>query len=283
MDFLDQLPFDQTALTIGMVAVVVLFMVISIIKGILRTLFSLLGLAVAVVAFFFGYQQSPPHIEKLVPEAVGWMPLVAGGVCAVLAMMVFQFVLGIFSGKGGDGEERKSGGLLSALFGLVIGALALYGGLSALRYYGGEAELQHLQTYVSKGAEKAENLPFVIKLKQWVDDSPIASWQERFDFFNTAEQRARSNLAKLFMVSGDRQDLAKTLREEDNRDILEIPEVTALTVAADDLRRLCEEGDFQKFFADERVQNLLDRPDLREKLLKLDLEEFFARESEKAK
>ena len=160
MDFLDKIPLDQTALTIAMVAIVLFFAIISIVKGIIKTIISLISLSIAAAAFLFGFIQSPPYIEQFIPEAVGWMPLIAGGVCALLAMVIIQIFLGVFSGKSkkkkkpeaesksdSEGSKSKSSrNPLAPIFGLFIGVLALYGAITALRYYGTNAELEHLQT-----------------------------------------------------------------------------------------------------------------------------------------
>lgn len=290
MDFLDKLPLDQTALTIGMVAIVLIFALISIIKGIIKTIITLISLSVAAAAFLFGFLQSPPYIEKFVPEAVGWMPLVAGGVCALLAMVVLQIFLGVFSGKSkkkkpkkesSDGESSGGGKVsrnpLAPVFGLLIGAFALYGAITALRYFGTHAELEHLQTYVSEGAEKAGETPLIVQAKQWLDDSPIATWHEKIDFLNTADYRSRLNLAKLIIISGDQADLAKALEEEANKDVIKVPEINALTLTADDLRALCQDCDFQALFQDERFQRISKTPSLQRKLQQLSLEKFFAK------
>lgn len=292
MDFLDKLPLDQTALTIAMVAIVLVFALISIIKGIIKTIITLISLSVAAAAFLFGFIQSPPIIEQFVPEAVGWMPLVAGGVCALLAMVIIQIFLGIFSRKpkkkkkaepqnniSNHQEEPKAKARrnpLAPIFGLFVGILALYGAITALRYFGTNAELEHLQTYVTEGAEQAGETPLIAQAKQWLDDSPIATWQERIDFLNTADYRSRLNLAKLIIISGDKADLAKALLEEDNKEVIKIPEINAVTVTGDDLRDLCKDCNFQALFQNERFQRLTSRPSTRRELLRIKLDEFLA-------
>lgn len=290
MDFLDKIPLDQTALTIAMVAIVLLFALISIIKGIIKTIITLISLSLAAAAFLFGFLKSPPYIEEVIPEAVGWMPLVAGGVCALLAMVLIQLVLGVFSGKSkkskksppkaDSGDEDSSGSTtsrnpLAPVFGLLVGAFALYGAITAVRYFGTNAELEHLQTYVTEGAEQAGKTPLIVQAKQWLDDSPIATWHERIDLLNTADYRSRLNLAKLLIISGDKTDLAKALQEGSNSEVLKVPELNSITVTGDDLRALCKDCNFQALFNDERFQRLSSRPSTRRALLKLKLEEFF--------
>ncbi|MGJ8723500.1 MAG: hypothetical protein ACSHYB_02995 [Roseibacillus sp.] len=293
MDFLDKIPLDQTALTIAMVAIVLLFALISIVKGIIKTIITLISLSVASAAFLFGFLQSPPYIQNFVPEAVGWMPLVAGGVCALLAMVIIQIFLGVFSGKSKkrkkapkakseSSDEGGSGGKtsrnpLAPIFGLLIGALALYGAITALRYFGTNAELEYLQTYVSEGAEKAGETPLIVQAKQWLDDSPIATWHENIDLLNTADYRSRLNLAKLIIISGDKADLAQALKEESNQEVLKVPEINSVTLTGDDLRALCKDCNFQALFKDERFQRLTSRPSTKRELLKVKLEEFFAK------
>lgn len=287
MDFLDKIPLDQTAVTIAMVAIVLLFALVSIIKGILKTILTLISLSAAAAAFVFGMMKSPPFVEKVIPEAVGWMPLVIGGVCALMALVLIQLVLGIFSGntklelpsvsKNDDEDEpkRKGRNPLAPLFGLFIGALALYGAITGLRYFGTTAELDYLQTYVSEGAEQAGSAPIIVTAKQWLDDSPIAAWHERIDFLNTADYRARLNLAKLIIISGDRADLARALNEEANREVLKVPEINSLTLTANDLRDLCKDCQFQDLYQDPRFQRLTTQTATRTELLKVDLKSFF--------
>lgn len=291
MDFLDKIPLDQTALTIAMIAIVLGFALISIIKGIIKTIITLISLSIAAAAFLFGYLQSPPYIQQFIPEAAGWMPLMAGGIFALLALVVVQVFLGILSGKSKPKKEKPSsndgegkGGKtsrnpLAPIFGLLMGLTVLYGGMTALRFFGTTAELEHLQTYVSEGAEKAGEIPLIVKAKQWLDASPIATWQERIDFLNTSDYRPRLNLAKLIIISGDKTDLAKALQTEENREVLKSPEITAVTLTGDDLRKLCKECNFQALYQDERFQRLTSKPSTRRELLKVKLDEFF-KESE---
>jgi hypothetical protein len=292
MDFLDKIPLDQTALTIAMVAIVLLFALISIIKGIIKTIITLVSLSIAAAAFLFGFLQSPPYIENFIPEAIGWMPLVVGGVCALLAMVILQVFLGVFSGKskkkkkkapqkesdeGESSSGKSSRNPLAPVFGLLVGILALYGAITALRYFGTNAELEHLQTYVTEGAENAGEVPLIVQAKQWLDDSPIATWQEKFDILNTADYRSRLNLAKLIIISGDREDLAKALQEEINKEVIKVPEINAVTVTGDDLRALCKDCDFPALFQDERFQRLTTRPSTRRELLRVKLDEFLSK------
>ena len=92
--FLDKIPLDQTAVTVAMIAIVLLFALISVVKGILKTILTLISLTLAAAAFAFGFIQSPPYVEKFIPEAAGWMPLVIGGVCALVALVLIQLFLG---------------------------------------------------------------------------------------------------------------------------------------------------------------------------------------------
>ncbi|GHC58262.1 hypothetical protein [Roseibacillus persicicus] len=292
MDFLDKIPLDQTALTIAMVAIVLAFALVSIIKGIIKTIVMLISLTIAAAAFLFGFLQSPPYIEQFIPEAAGWMPLLAGGLCALMALVLIQLFLGVISGKSKPKKKQKpasdSGGEskggktsrnpLAPIFGLFLGVVALYGAMTALRYFGTAAELEHLQTYVNEGAEKAGETPLIVQAKQWLDDSPIATWQEKIDLLNTSDYRARLNLAKLIIISGDKADLAKALQTEENKEVFKIPEINAVTLTGDDLRKLCKDYDFQALFEDERFQRLTKKPSTRRELLKVKLSEFLGEE-----
>jgi uncharacterized membrane protein required for colicin V production len=287
MDFLDQIPLDQTALTLAMVAIVVLFALVAIIKGIIKTIITLVSLALAAAAFLFGYLGSPPYVKQFIPEAAGWMPLVAGAVCALLALVIIQLILGIFSGKtkltGGD-SEGKSGrkkGPLAPLFGLLVGLVVLYGAITALRYFGTEAELSYLQTYVEKGAEEAGKIPLIVKAKRWLDDSPIATFHEKIDLLNTPEYRSRLNLSKLLIVSGDRSDLATALQDKENQEVFSVPEINDLANTAGDLRDFFAKGEFEKVYNDPRFERLITRPSSQRELLKFDLESFFPEEEAK--
>jgi len=285
--FLDKIPLDQTAVTVAMIAIVLLFALISVVKGILKTILTLISLTLAAAAFAFGFIQSPPYVEKFIPEAAGWMPLVIGGVCALVALVLIQLFLGIFSGKTkvslptppssdeSDKKKRKGRNPLAPIFGLIIGFLALYAAITALRYYGTNAELKHLQTYVSKGEEQAGGLPLVVQAKHWLDASPIAAWHERIDVLNTTDYRSRLNLAKLLIVSSDREDMATILAEEANRQVLKMPEINALTLTANDLRELCQEYNFEELYNDPRFQRLTTRPSTKQELLKINFDSFF--------
>lgn len=286
MEFLDKIPLDQTALTIAMVAVVLLFAVVGILKGIVKTILTLLSLTIAAAAFLFGLLQSPPHIEKLIPEAAGWMPLVAGAVCGLLTLAIIHVVGGIFSGKtklpgtGSDGDDSagKRRSPLALIFGVVIGLLVLDAAITGLRYFGTQAELEHLQTYVKDGQEAAGEVPLIVKGKKWLDRSPIATLQEKIDFLNHPDYRSRLNLTKLLIIAGDGADLATALQETENREVFKIPEIKELTTTATDLREMIAKGEFDKVYDDPRFQRLTTRPSTKRELLKVNLEKFFPTE-----
>ena len=288
MDFLDQIPLDQTALTIAMVAIVLLFAVVSIIKGIIKTIITLLSFSIAAAAFLFGFLQSPPYIENFIPEATGWMPLVVGGIFALLAMVIMQIFLGVLSGKSkkkkpqkekstdDDSPTRAKRNPLAPIFGLLVGIFALYGAITALRYFGTNAELEHLQTYVSEGAEKAGGVPMIAQAKQWLDESPIATWHERVDFLNTSDYRSRLNLAKVIIISGNQNELSRARQEENVKELLKVPEINALTLSGDHLRALCKDCRFQDLFQDQQFQRLSSTSSTRRQLLKIKLDQFFS-------
>lgn len=291
MEFLDKIPLDQAGLTIAMVLVVLAFAVISIIKGILKTILTLISLSFASSSFLFGFLQSPPYIKQAVPEAIDWMPLLAGGLCALLALVFIQLFFGLLTGKrkpakkakrSSDEESpsSKNRNPLAPIFGLLLGALALYGGLTALRYLGTNAELTYLQTLVSSNSEAAGKVPLLVQAKQWLDGSPIATWQEKIDFLNTPEYRARLNLAKLIIVSGDQKDLSLAIGENKNREAIQTPEITALALTSEDLRKLCQNHDFQALFADERFQRLTTKPSTSRALREITWDHFFPKKSE---
>ncbi len=296
MEFLDKLPLDQTALTIAMVAIVLVFALISIVKGIIKTIVSLISFSLSGATFLFGFLKSPPHIENFIPEATSWMPLVVGGVGALLAMVLIQLFLGILSGKSrrkkkktsssdsfseNTHKERPRRNFFAPFFGLAAGTMVLYGVITAIRYFGTTAELEHLQTYVSEGSENAGELPLLAQAKQWLDDSPIATWHEKVDFLNTSDYRSRLNLAKLIIISGDKAELAKALQDGVNKEVLTVPEINAITLTGDDLRSLCEDCDFNSLFQNERFQRLSSRPSTSRALKKFRLDQFFTREGAK--
>ncbi len=149
-----------------------------------------------------------------------------------------------------------------------------------MRYFGTTAELEHLQTYVTEGAEQAGELPIIVQAKQWLDASPIATWQEKIELLNTTDYRSRLNLAKLIIISGDKADLAEALKQEENREVLKVPEINAVTLTANDLRDLCKDCKFEDLYQDPRFIRLSGRPSTKRELLKVNLESFIPQDLE---
>ena len=291
--FLDSLPLGQTLLIVGLVAVMIISLVVSIVKGIIRTFFTLIGIAAALVAFGFGLTYSPPLIRNVIPEAIDWMPYMAGTICALVVLVVIQLILGIFLGgssdepeaddpigpmspMGPDGKKKKKKRFnpLAPIIGLLLGVAAIYGAITGIRYFGTEAELKHFQTYISEGAEKAGEIPLLARAKLLLDESPVAAWHEKFDFLNTPNYRSRLNLARLIIVSSNREELTKAWKLDGVKEALSIPEVKAVAISGDDLRDLCADQNFKALFENEQFNRLTSRPSTQRSLLKLKLEDI---------
>ncbi|MDP0490631.1 MAG: hypothetical protein Q7Q71_06240 [Verrucomicrobiota bacterium JB023] len=283
MDFINNLPIDQIGLTVGMVIIVLLFAVVTIIKGILKMILTLFSLGVAGAAFLFGYLQSPPYIDQFVPEAGSWMPLVAGGICALIALVLIQLLLGLFSGKkksakpesGEAGSSKGRRNPLAPLFGFVTGVIVLYLVLTALRYGVSRAELDYLRQVAEQGIEEAGPRPLPAQVNQWLDDSPIASFHDRINpFFDSA----RLNLAKLMILADNTQLFAKARRNEENEEAMQVPEVKSICLLSNTQRELIREGKYNELFSDPRFLRIAKRPSIERELLGVDLGVLFEKE-----
>lgn len=281
----ESLPTDQVGLTIGMVVIVLLFLGVSILKGIFKTILTLISLSIAGAAFVFGFMYSPPIIQQVVPEATSWMPFLVGGICALIALILVQVTLGVFSLKkkkpAPAGAKPKGRNPLAPLFGLLVGVAVLFALLTGIRYVGTQAELDHLRTFVSKGAEEAGQRPLLAQVCEWLDASPVGELHERFDpFFD----RAQHKLTQLLIISNDRKVLARVLANETNKEVISTPEIKSICLTGKEQLELSKEGKFKKLFSDSRFSKIATRPSLRRQLLKIDLGILFpeleAKESE---
>lgn len=284
MDFLNQLPdlsgylpenlpLDQVGLTAAMVIVVLLFLAVSVIKGILKTIITLFSFSIAAGAFLFGFLYSPPIIAEFIPEAASWMPLLAGSVCALIALIIIQLFLGIFSGKKKKAQAQpaskgKGRNPIAPVFGLLVGVAVLFSLLSGLRYMGSQAELEHLRTFVNEGENEAGSRPLLTQICQWLDQSPVGEIHERFD---PLFDRAEHHLAQLMIISNDRNVLARALANETNQKVISTPEIKSLCLTGKEQLALGKAGQFQQLFTDERFSKIAARPSLRRELLKIDL------------
>lgn len=280
--FFDNLPFDQTALTLGMTGLTLFFSLISFVKGVLRTIFTVVKLILATAAFVFGYLQSPPFVEKFIPEASSWLPIVIGIVCALLILVLIQTFLGLLSGKGkakssssNEGSSSSSSknkrNFFSPIFGLLVGLAVLYGALTGIRYLGSQSELNFLQDQVSGEGKENASLPLLAQLNHWLEDSPIATWQERIDLLNKPEYRARLQLAKLVVLGGDEDKLSEALQDSGTKLALENQEVRDLVENNSTLREYCEKGDFQALLENRDFERLVSKPSIQRALKKATL------------
>ncbi|MEM9079639.1 MAG: hypothetical protein AAGC74_02990 [Verrucomicrobiota bacterium] len=278
------LPIDTVGVTAALGIIVFAFVAISIVKGIIKTIISVFTLAVSLVAFYFGFNLSPPYIEQFIPEAVSWMPLVAGSICALFAVALLQAFFGLLSGKkkkkkaepiSENSKKKKGSNPLAPLFGLTVGIMVLFTLLTGIRHFGTLSELDHLQTFTTEGPEKAGPIPPLARLKQLLDSSPIAAFHERIDPFY---DRAKENLAKLIILAQNRQLLAQVLTDEGNREALNTPEIKSISLAGEQQRELCKACKFPELFNESNFHLIATKPSTRRELLKVDLSVLFPKD-----
>ena len=198
---------DQLAPNTIIGILLALFTVLGMLKNFVKFFFNLISLALGAVGGLWAYNNSFLISKKFTDQPEPWMQPAIGIGTAILVIIIIRKILGFLSGKSNDGSQTRTGGfgLPGGTFGLLLGAGIAYFMLTGVRYAGTMSELERIKEYVSGKIDESSEEPFFAKLKNWIDNSQVGQWHQKFDFLNDP---ADTTAAKLAIVKEDSEKFA---------------------------------------------------------------------------
>lgn len=254
LDFLSNI--SESQLGVGGIAVLVLSMILGVIKGVIRIILGLAGLAAAAVAGWFSFQHGDSIANAFVEQPEPWMPIgIAGGAAASAYLAVRHgagLVLSPIIGSV-DALKKKKG--LAAMLGLGMGGAGLYGG-------GTVAHQVDARTFLDD-QRKGESVSWVTKVLSKTEGTWFGTFQEKTDPTQTG---FKCDLVKVL-------SLAKFSKENvaspEAQSLINSPEVQHL-LNNKNVANALEGGDFQSLFSNDELSHFLTDPENRELLQQLD-------------
>lgn len=245
--------------------VMLAFCVLGFVKGLVKMVFSLLALGLAVVAAYWGYQNGHDIAGNIVERPEPWMAVAVSVVAGIGVFSIAKSVLGFLtSGFNQTGTAQKIGfGPPAGIMGLLMGLFLVYAALSAVRYVGTVAELHRLDSLVTQKTPDAPARPFFIGLKEKIDASKPGRFHRKYDVLNDA---TRSTAAKLLVVRQDRVEFARLLLRD------RTGALPALALPDNALLKLVEEKNFPTLLRDPALKKLAADPTVQAALEELDVE-----------
>ncbi len=233
---------------------------LAVLRGLLRILAGTVILCASGFAAHLAWRHGPALPGHDLPGFSAALPLVTGIAAFFLLRAILKFVVRPF-GKPNEevaGANRRSPlrWAFTLFFSLVPAALLWFTGAAALRHFGSIAEIRN---FAGNPAGPHPRSSFLAALKDTIDRAMPENW-----FLGIApfSDDARVTLAKL-IAAGDAPPKAIPVMEE--------PEIRALILEDEKLRRLAKAGRYADILRDPRLDYIMENPDLRKMLAGLEL------------
>ncbi len=247
-----------------MILVASLFGLLAILKGIARLVCTLAAGAVASGAGYLAHQNSDLFLEKLGLDAQPWMAYIVASLAGIGSVFAVRSFFRTFFFKDSD-EGKKHFGLKAGFIGLVVGCIAVFSGMTGIRYADGIEQLSEFKKKLN-GEESDGSL--VSKARDFFESSQVGKLLAKLDFINDSE---KIKAAKLLLAQ-------KLKGEKAAPGSMENP-LIAEVVSADEVQKDIDAEDFTALLNSDAVQKLLSDPKMREKLKEIDLDSFIEGES----
>ncbi len=254
-DFVSQLSEGQLGLAGG--GVLVLFIVLGVIKGVIRVVLGITGFIAAAIAFWFSFKHGDSLISNFTESPEPWMPLGIAGTAAAAAYTAVRHGVGIvLLPMLGSLEKIKHAKLVSGVAGLGLGGFGLYSGGSASHQF-------NAMNFLNDKVEHRES-GWVSTLLNKTQGSWFGELQQITDPTKTAY---RCDLIKGLTVytTGQAQGEKKTALAP----LLAQHEFLRLA-SSPKIAQNISQGDFTKLFNDPQVKNFLSKKEHREILRDID-------------
>jgi len=258
MDFTNLISqLTENQISIGGVSVLVIFIVLGVIKGIMRVILGFAGLVAAAVAFWFTFRHGDSVLTNLTDNPEPWMPLGLAGGAAVGAYTVARHGIGlIFKPMLGSIDNLNKRRVLSGIAGLGLGGAGLYSGGSASHQF-------DAMNFLNNNLEEKDS-GWINTLLTKTQESWFGDFQQKTDPTKTAYRCDLIKALTLFTTgqseSYQKEEFSQLIQNQDFLKLAANPEIS----------KSISEGDFQKLFRNPDLKDFISDADHLEVLQKID-------------
>ncbi len=254
MDIFSQI--SETQLGIGGGVILLFSVVFGVIKGVIRILLGLAGLAAGAVAFWFTFRHGEPVLTRFVEEPEAWMPFGIAGGAAMSAYLAVRHGLGLLCAPIiGSVDALKNKKLLSGILGLGLGSAGLYGGGSASHQLDAMSFLNEQR--------RGEEVSWLNQILAKTQESWFGNFQQNTDPSMTGykcDLVKLLSMAKFQNIDVQTEELEAILHNVDIQSLLQDSEI----------RKALDQGSFQELFHHHELSAFLHDPKNRALLDSLD-------------
>jgi uncharacterized membrane protein required for colicin V production len=257
--------FSDISIGGGIVIVVVLFMLVGMIRGVVRMFFGLLSLTVAALTTYWGFKHGDSIAGYVISNPDPWMSGTVGVIMGLAVFFVARALFGLIIKpiKVVDGKKQNKGGLGAALG--VLGGLAFaWFAISGIRYVGNLAELQWLKDSLAK-QNKIQELapPAIVKVRETINSSKLGEFHQSFDFINNPY---RVEMAKLKVLTDNTYAMNVAARQAGILKAFGQPDIKKLLETSPELNSYVKDGRFSQLLEAKRLCELCEIPDAKSTL-----------------
>jgi len=232
----------------GGITILILFIILGVVKGIIRIILGFAGLIVAGIAFWFTFQNGGSIISKVTDNPEPWMPLGLAGGAAVGAYTIARHGIGlIFKPMLGSIDELKKHRIMSGVAGLGLGGLGLFTGGSASHQFDTISLLNNVKEEKESG--------WINNLLNKTQESWFGDFQQKADPFKTAYRCDLIKALTLYTTGQSqiykKEYLETLLSNQGFQQLASKPEIA----------QLISSGDFQELFRNPQIKAFISDPD----------------------
>ena len=259
----------------GIIALVLLaFAAIGFIKGLIRTVSSMICLALSGYAALWANQNTHELSGSLISETNTWLPKVAAAVAGLTVFFIGRYILKFIANpfeKSEKNKEKEKGfnfGLPSALICLLISLAIFWIGSNIINHSGNLSEIRQTQSLILSGKDKKTVLaaePLLLKAKHFISSSLLGKLQRKTDPFHTP---GNLSLCQLLIMNTDTDTRVEMLKHSEIHDVLNNP--LFINLAFDEeLKDVIQSGDSKEILKHPKVLQAIEDETLKNSITAL--------------
>lgn len=244
-------------------ALVLALAVIGFIKGLIRTVLSIVCLGVAGYAALWGNDHASDLTSRWIETPGTWIPKIIATLTGLAVFVICRYLLLFLVDPFNQSKTgKKIGfGLPAAALSLCAGLTILWLGFTGIRYGGTLAELKHTRCQVLSIRDDQSTFhttPMLLNAKLIIDASSAGQWQRKSDFLDTP---IKLKLCKLLILYHDNSTRENMLRDERMNTILNSSSFLELAYNGK-IQELTELGRMRELYHAEPLDVFLKKDDL---------------------
>lgn len=243
-------------------ALVLALAVIGFIKGLVRTVLSIVCLGVAGYAALWGNDHASDLTSRWIETPGTWIPKIIATLTGLAVFVICRYLLLFLVDPFNQSKTgKKIGfGLPAAALSLCAGLTILWLGFTGIRYGGTLAELKHTRCQVlciRDDHSTFHTTPMLLNAKLIIDASSAGQWQRKSDFLDTP---IKLKLCKLLILYHDNSTRENMLRDERMNTILNSSSFLELAYNGK-IQELTESGRMRELYHAEPLDVFLKKDD----------------------